>query len=63
MALVSDDATAELALRLAPWMEFGYGDNRGFDSADEFEGMLVIFFRLGKEGEEADRIALAEVLG
>jgi hypothetical protein len=58
----SDDTTSELVLRIAPGMEFGYGDAMDVRGPDRFEGLLVTFFRLGAEGEEADFICLAEVI-
>jgi len=61
--LWSDDRQSELALRVEPWMEFGYGDAGTADGPDRFEGILVVFFRLGEEGEEADFIAFAEITG
>jgi hypothetical protein len=62
LRLMSDDATSELAMRFGPRIEFGYGDARNVEGADRFEGILVIFFRLGVEGEEADFISLTEII-
>jgi hypothetical protein len=62
LRLWSDDTTSELVVRILPQMEFGYGDAAGVRGPDRFEGLLVIFFRLGREGEEADFICLTEVL-
>jgi hypothetical protein len=62
LKLWSDDTVSELALWVAPSMEFGYGDARKAEGPDRFEGLLVIFFRLGREGEEADFISLTEVV-
>lgn len=60
--VISEDKSAELALRLEPWMEFGYGESRGTEDATRFEGGLVIFFRSGAEGEEPDFISLTEII-
>jgi hypothetical protein len=57
----SDDTTVELALRVEAWMEFGYGDAAGANGPDRFEGLPVVFFRVGGEGEEANFIAFAEI--
>ena len=62
LRLMSDDTTSELALNLEPWLQFGYGDTRGLEAADEFEGILVIFFRMGEGAEPSDRISLSEVI-
>jgi hypothetical protein len=63
LRLISDDTRSELALRIAPWMEFGFGDASPATGPDRFENLLCIFFRLGEEGEEADLIALGEIVG
>jgi hypothetical protein len=42
--LMSDDTTSELAFSLLEVVDIGYGDTRGFESADEFDGILVFFF-------------------
>jgi hypothetical protein len=43
-------------------MEFGYGDAVEAKGPDRFEGVLVVIFRLGEEGEEADFIVFAEIV-
>ena len=62
LKLWSDDTISELALRVEPWMEFGYGDAVEAKGPDRFEGVLVVIFRLGEEGEEADFIVFAEIV-
>jgi|ERR1017187_299063 hypothetical protein len=62
LKLWSDDTKSELALRIEPWMEFGYGDACGVEGPDRFEGLLMVFFRVGVEGEEADFISFTEVV-
>lgn len=59
--LVSDDLCNELAMTLAPWMVFGYGESADIETATEFRGLLVIFYRVGIEGEQDSFLAIAEV--
>ena len=62
LKLWSDDTESELVLRVAPSMEFAYGDAREAKGPDEFDGILLVFFRLGAEGEEAQFIRFAEII-
>jgi hypothetical protein len=59
LRLVSDDTTSELAVRLEPEMEFGYGD--AFDSwrGARFGG-LVLVLRTGPTDEDVDFIGFTE---
>jgi hypothetical protein len=62
LSFVSDDTVSGLALRIDPSTEFGYGDASAAEGPDRFEGLLMVFFRLGREGEEPDFIGFAEVV-
>jgi hypothetical protein len=60
--VASADRFSEISLRFGPSMIFTYGESRGLPDAAEFIGGLVIFFRLGEEGEEDDFISLTEMV-
>ena len=62
LRLAADDGSSELNLNLESWLDFGYGDTRKPDAGGEFEGLLVIFFRLGAEEGDTDTITLAEIV-
>jgi hypothetical protein len=62
LRLLSDDTESELALALPSFVEFEYGELRGPDAPEGFEGALIFVLRRGEPGKESDFISLTEIV-
>lgn len=60
--LRSDDGGVEFVFRVTRAVEFAYGDARTLPTAERFEGVLLLIFRLGEEAGADDFISLTEII-